>query len=199
MAEEGGEDNEDVKEIGEEGKERIHDNDQNDGRREIGATEKLVDRGDDEENEEENEDVDDTIDLDKEAEDDDHSKDEEEKEELIDDEADNGSSSLTKLEKKVAKKKGPSFMTKMKRKIGFRPKIFSFDSKAVTMQYVPPPNPSNMPSALEAERTRYYRKEKNRYGQEKLQYYLKKMREGTVPVDDLIMKSENNVVYIRGI
>lgn len=93
------------------------------------------------------------------------------------------------------------FFKKLKRKLGIRPKVHakSASKKIVTVKYTPPPAPPNMPSARDAARARIYRKEKVRYGKEKLAYYLDGMRNKTLNVDDLVMKSEQNVHYIRGI
>ena len=94
---------------------------------------------------------------------------------------------------------------KIKRKLGIRPKVHSSaasdidSSSTITIKYIPPPAPPNMPSARDAARARIYRREKVRYGKEKLEYYLSAMHNDTLVVDDLIMRSEQNKEYVKGI
>ena len=100
-----------------------------------------------------------------------------------------------------------SFLQKLKYKLGIRPKIYdnstekdSVDSgSTLTIKYVPPPAPHNMPSARDVAKAKIYRREKVRYGQEKMEYYLGAMRDGTLMIDDLVMKSELNVSYVQGV
>lgn len=96
------------------------------------------------------------------------------------------------------------FFQKIKRKLGFQPKVHSVDSDAgssttITVKYIPPPAPPNMPSARDSARARVYRREKVRYGKEKIAYYLEAMHNNTLVVDDLIMRSETNKEYVKGI
>eukprot|EP00603_Paraphysomonas_imperforata_P014057 CAMPEP_0114470500 /NCGR_PEP_ID=MMETSP0104-20121206/11299_1 /TAXON_ID=37642 ORGANISM="Paraphysomonas imperforata, Strain PA2" /NCGR_SAMPLE_ID=MMETSP0104 /ASSEMBLY_ACC=CAM_ASM_000202 /LENGTH=192 /DNA_ID=CAMNT_0001644257 /DNA_START=79 /DNA_END=657 /DNA_ORIENTATION=+ len=95
------------------------------------------------------------------------------------------------------------FLQKMKRKLGIRPKIHHDNDDdevtSISMKYIPPPAPHNMPSARDAAKARIYRREKVRYGKEKLAYYVDAMRSDTLNVSDLIMKSEQNVHYVKGI
>jgi hypothetical protein len=95
------------------------------------------------------------------------------------------------------------FIQKLKRKLGIRPKVHSIgsvddESTVMSVKYVPPPAPHNMPSARDAAKARIYRREKVRYGKQKMEYYLEAMRNDTLLIDDLIMRSEQNKEYVKG-
>jgi hypothetical protein len=116
------------------------------------------------------------------------------------DEDDDNEIAYTNIDSSSRASTKEGFFQKMKRKIGIRPKIHdeTDDVSTVSIKYIPPPIPPNMPSARDAAKARIFRKEKVRYGKEKMAYYLNAMHNNTLNVDDLIMKSEQNVQYVKG-
>jgi hypothetical protein len=129
-------------------------------------------------------------------------------EEQEDGEEENNDILYTNVDGDTANVSKEGFFKKLKRKLGLRPKVHTAaddksasnkSSTTVTMGYVPPPAPLNMPSARDAGRARRYRKEKIRYGKEKMIYYLDGMRDQTILISDLIMRSEQNTEYVKGV
>lgn len=119
-------------------------------------------------------------------------------------EGENNDIKFTNVEDTSTSTQKLGFLQKLKHKLGIRPKIHDSDqtvmsSSTVTMKYIPPPAPHNMPSARDAAKARIFRREKVRYGKQKMIFYMDAMKDRTLVIDDLVMKSEMNTSFVKGV
>jgi len=78
-----------------------------------------------------------------------------------------------------------------------RPKVHTLDdeSSVVSVFEAKPPLPENMPSSADFRARIEYRNQRLQYGAQKIEFYLNQMENGSLNIDDLMMKSSFGMQY----